>query len=125
MDLPAIARSAARLAQPVMALPTLQVRPTMALSLLRMQLILCNVRSIPALLSSPNSPTWPFKVRFKHNVPCAGCSTLMRQQASAVVCALHVPQTFRDALCLVRLGDQGCRSSWRAPVQLPRPGLPG
>ena len=70
MDLPAIAKSAARLAQPVIALPTLQVRPTMALSLLRMQLILCNVRSIPALLSSPNSPTWPVKVGFIYKVHC-------------------------------------------------------
>lgn len=56
-DFPATAKSAARVAHPVMARPTLQVSPTMTPSLFRMQLMRWRVRSMPALLSSPKSPT--------------------------------------------------------------------
>ncbi len=57
MDLPLLARSAMSAALPVTARPTRQVSPTMPPSRLRRQLMRCSVRSMPARLSSPNSPT--------------------------------------------------------------------
>ena len=50
-------RSAAASAEPRTARPTRHVRPTTLPSLLRSAETRCSVRSTPALLSSPNSPT--------------------------------------------------------------------
>ena len=57
MDFPLLARSAISAALPGTARPTRQVSPTMPPSRLRRQLMRCSVRSMPARLSSPNSPT--------------------------------------------------------------------
>ena len=57
MELPPRMRSAAIAALPRTARPTRHVSPTTFPARLRMQLILCSVLSMPALLSSPKSPT--------------------------------------------------------------------
>ena len=57
MDFPEATMSAAMAALPRTARPARQVRPTMRPSRLRIHDMRCSVRSMPALLSSPNSPS--------------------------------------------------------------------
>jgi hypothetical protein len=57
-DPPSFTKSCSKLALPGTARPTRQVRPMMAPFRLRIALIRCSVRLIPARLSAPKSPTW-------------------------------------------------------------------
>ena len=57
IDFPEATRSAAMAALPGTARPARQVRPTMRPSRLRMHEMRCSVLSMPALLSSPKSPS--------------------------------------------------------------------
>ncbi len=58
IDWPDSTRSSMISMVPKTALPTRQVRPTTLRLRLRMALIRCSVRSMPARLSSPKEPTW-------------------------------------------------------------------
>ena len=66
IELPDATRSAAIAALPSTARPARHVRPTMRPSRLRMQEMRCSVRSIPALLSSPKSPSCIRQDTFQH-----------------------------------------------------------